>query len=167
MQLLASIASGLQPGTITMSTVNSRHNPQLVNGDQDDHYDGYNNDNKTAWKAMATHWEEYHSENDMDGNDMFTQCLLPVVAELSNMPDKDAHPSWCPRVLDLGAGSGIIARMMARQGAHVTGLDYSHEMMEMGRRRAAKETDLQGSISYDLIDLTDYEGMAKFMGSNE
>ena len=150
-----------------MSTVNSRHNPQLVNGDQDDQYDGYNDDNKVAWKAMATHWEEYHSENDMDGNDMFTQCLLPVVAELSHMPEKGADPNWCPRVLDLGAGSGIIARMMAREGAKVTGLDYSHEMMEMGRRRAEKETNLKGTISYDLIDLTDYEGMAKFMENNE
>ncbi|UJO19905.1 Ubiquinone biosynthesis O-methyltransferase [Fulvia fulva] len=182
MQLLASIASALSSHctalsshctalsshcTVEMSTVNSRHNPQLVNGDQHDLHHGYNDDNKTAWKAMATHWEEYHSENDMDGNDMFTQCLLPVVQQLSNMPAKGANTTWCPRVLDLGAGSGIIARMMAREGAHVTGLDYSHEMMDMGRRRAAKETNLKGSITYDLIDLTDYEGMAKFMQSHD
>lgn len=47
-----------------------------------------------------------------DGNDMFTQCLLPVLDEL-------AHCTAGEAVLGLGAGSGIIARRFARKGANV------------------------------------------------
>jgi ubiquinone/menaquinone biosynthesis C-methylase UbiE len=42
------------------------------------------------------------------------------------------------RVLDLGCGAGLIAEYLSdRSGAHVTGLDYSSEAIELARQRTA------------------------------
>ncbi|KAM3421810.1 Ubiquinone biosynthesis O-methyltransferase [Cercospora zeina] len=123
----------------------------------------YAQDNLHAWNAIAGDWEvnqspEVHGKAD-DGNDMFTQCLLPVVDELAEW---DVGQT----VLDLGAGSGIIARRFAKKGAHVTGLDFSHAMLEKGRARSKLAT-LDGSITYDFIDLMDYDVMALYMVDKE
>lgn len=71
---------------------------------------------RKAWDAIAHDWElnqspEVNGQAE-DGNDMFTQCLLPVLDEL-------AHCTAGEAVLGLGAGSGIIARRFARKGANV------------------------------------------------
>lgn len=137
--------------------------PQLVNGSaklSDDELSRYTKDNLHSWDAMAEHWEIFQSPSDAsgkaeDGNDMFTQCLLPVVDELVEWEEGQT-------VLDLGAGSGIIARRFASQGAHVIGLDYSQPMLEKGRERSKMEK-LKGSVTYDFIDLMDFDGMARYM----
>jgi SAM-dependent methyltransferase len=41
-------------------------------------------------------------------------------------------------ILDLGTGTGRAALALARQGAHVTGVDPSAEMLAVARRRAAE-----------------------------
>jgi ubiquinone/menaquinone biosynthesis C-methylase UbiE len=43
------------------------------------------------------------------------------------------------RILDVGTGTGRAALMLARQGARVTAVDASGEMLEVARRRAAGE----------------------------
>ncbi|PPJ56792.1 hypothetical protein CBER1_05976 [Cercospora berteroae] len=126
-------------------------------------FNQYTQDNLNAWNAIAGDWEvnqspEVNGKAD-DGNDMFTQCLLPVVDEL-------AEWKFGQTVLDLGAGSGIIARRFAKQGAHVTGLDFSEAMLEKGRARSKSE-QLDGSITYEFIDLMDFDGMAKYMADKE
>ncbi|CZT16049.1 uncharacterized protein RCC_01889 [Ramularia collo-cygni] len=137
--------------------------PQLVNGTvkmSADELSRYTKDNLHSWDAMAEHWEIFQSPADAngkteDGNDMFTQCLLPVVDELVEWEAGQT-------VLDLGAGSGIIARRFASQGAHVIGLDYSEPMLQKGRERSKVEK-LKGSVTYDFIDLMDYDLMAQYM----
>ncbi|MBI2372727.1 MAG: class I SAM-dependent methyltransferase [Deltaproteobacteria bacterium] len=42
-----------------------------------------------------------------------------------------------PRTLDLGTGTGAVARALARRGLVVTGLDVSPEMVEAARARSA------------------------------
>ena len=42
------------------------------------------------------------------------------------------------KVLDLGCGGGILAEAMARQGAHVTGLDISEAPLEAARQHSAQ-----------------------------
>lgn len=161
----------------TMGNPNSNeaHNPQLVNGWSADDYDGYAQDNLHAWELMAGDWEQHQSHEGADGNDMFNQCLLPVVAELAGLPTEAEQLSqvasqsqWQPgqTVLDLGAGSGILARMFAKQGAHVTGLDFSEKMLDQGRARAKKD-NLTGLITYDFMDLTDYDMMEKWMDGKQ
>jgi ubiquinone/menaquinone biosynthesis C-methylase UbiE len=43
------------------------------------------------------------------------------------------------RILDLGTGTGVVARQFARQGAHVTGIDISEEQLAAARQLAADE----------------------------
>jgi SAM-dependent methyltransferase len=43
------------------------------------------------------------------------------------------------RILDLGTGTGVLARQFARQGAAVSGTDISAGQIEMARRLAAEE----------------------------
>lgn len=43
------------------------------------------------------------------------------------------------RILDVGTGTGRAALLMAREGAQVTGVDASEEMLAVARHRAAQE----------------------------
>ena len=69
-------------------------------------------------------------------------------------------------MLDLGAGSGIIARLFARKGAHVTGLDFSPAMLDKGTERIKSE-NLEGSVKYGFIDLMDLDNMKRYMEKTE
>ncbi|KAK5733833.1 hypothetical protein LTR17_009385 [Elasticomyces elasticus] len=109
-------------------------------------------DNRKTWDAIADWWELKHSENGSDGTDMFTECLLPQVEDLAGWKEGET-------VLDLGAGSGIICRMFAKNGAKVTGLDYSQPMLEKARKRA--ESDGL-AVEYDFIDLMDIDNMKDY-----
>jgi SAM-dependent methyltransferase len=80
------------------------------------------------------------------------------------------------RVLDAGCGEGYLCRKLARLGAHVTGVDYSEEMLAMARERTdpalgirylhgnCEHMDFLDPDSFDLVvsnmmlmDLADYE----------
>ena len=60
----------------------------LLNGKPNAEYLQYTEDNLHAWNTIADFWEESQSPEWSgkadDGNDMFQQCLLPVVWELAN-----------------------------------------------------------------------------------
>lgn len=145
--------------------------PVLVNGANVSQADqaAYARDNLQAWDDIANEWETFHTPGEDDGSDMFTQCLLPVVWELATeTKTTDDLAAWKEgeTVLDLGAGSGIIARMFAKKGAHVTGLDFSEAMLEKGRERSKRET-LKGKIEYGKIDLMNYDEMAAYMENKE
>ena len=147
---------------------------QLQNGIPDnENFDGYNRDNKVAWDEMAENWDsaqrthpndgaksakrtiEPLESSRNDGNDMFTQCLLPRVEELAGWREGET-------VLDVGAGSGIIGRMFARKGAHVTGLDFSEKMMRTGVERDKRDGP-DHLITYELCDLMVFEQMREYM----
>jgi demethylmenaquinone methyltransferase/2-methoxy-6-polyprenyl-1,4-benzoquinol methylase len=54
------------------------------------------------------------------------------------------------RVLDVATGTAGVAMAMARQGsAHITGVDVSEDMLEIGRRRVL-EAGLDGRVELDL-----------------
>ncbi|WP_373635580.1 class I SAM-dependent methyltransferase [Yoonia sp. SS1-5] len=66
------------------------------------------------------------------------------------------------RVLEVGCGTGLVARALARQGHDVTGLDPARPMLDYGRRRPSGETVtwVCGTLSdcvdqpFDLIFMT-------------
>lgn len=112
--------------------------------------------NKKAWDAIADWWEHKQTDAGADGNDMFTQCLLPQVEDLADWKSGET-------VLDLGAGSGIICRLFAKKGAKVTGLDYSFPMLEKARKRSHSGGQ---EIDYDYIDLMDLSNMRAYAESH-
>jgi SAM-dependent methyltransferase len=86
------------------------------------------------------------------------------------------------RVLDAGCGEGYLCRKLARLGAHVTGVDYSVEMLAMARERTdpalgirylhgnCEHMDFLDPGSFDLVvsnmvlmDLADYEAALSSM----
>src|SRR5215510_8739422 len=42
-------------------------------------------------------------------------------------------------ILDLGTGTGVLARAFAKQGAHVIGVDIAEEQIVAAQQRAAQE----------------------------
>lgn len=63
------------------------------------------------------------------------------------------------RVLDVGCGTGFLARLYADLGHRVTGIDLSPEMIEIARQKGASvefrvgdaESTLEAADSYDLV----------------
>ncbi|KAK5115686.1 hypothetical protein LTR62_000775 [Meristemomyces frigidus] len=107
---------------------------------------------KEAWGTIAESWETSQSASGQDGNDMFTQCLLPEVDRLAEYTEGKT-------VLDLGAGSGILCRRFAKKGANVVGLDFSQPMLDKARKRAAADGH---TITYDYVDLMDFSNMKQW-----
>jgi len=46
-----------------------------------------------------------------------------------------AVPPGCPRVLDVGCGEGMLARLLAHRVPHVTGIDQDAASIELARRQ--------------------------------
>lgn len=81
--------------------------------------------NRVNWDAIAGQYDLAHSPDEStDGSEMFRQCLLPTVEELVG---------WQPgqTMLDLGTGTGILARRFASKGAEVVGVDNSENMLKI------------------------------------
>lgn len=122
-------------------------------------FTGARDSNLKAWNAIADWWDIKQNESGDDGNDMFTQCLLPEIVSLAE---------WSPgqSILDLGAGSGIICRLFAREAVKrgvsdyaITGLDFSEPMLDKARQRNEKDGL---NVEYGYIDLMDPENMAEY-----
>lgn len=72
----------------------------------------------------------------------YPDALFDVIASRLRLPDDAA-------VLDVGAGTGKVARAMARRGWRVTALDPGERMLAVLRRRAAEE-----GLSIDAVRAT-------------
>ena len=59
-------------------------------------------------------------------------------------------------VLDLGCGTGSMTIEMARRGYDMTGVDYSCEMLDRARERAASE-GIEGDILWLMQDMREFE----------
>lgn len=62
-------------------------------------------------------------------------------------------------VLDVGCGGGILAESMAREGAHVTGLDMGFEPLQVAKLHA-----LESGIKVDYVQETVEQHAEKFAG---
>ena len=56
-------------------------------------------------------------------------------------------------ILDFGCGEGHFAVQAALLGAHVTGIDISHELIELARRRAELD-QVQDRVEFKAADIT-------------
>ena len=66
------------------------------------------------------------------------------------------------RLLDVGCGSGYLARAMAERGANVTGIDISPRMIAIAERHEAEAPLGIGYRIADAADVTSYTRLGSF-----
>jgi len=93
----------------------------------------------TRWDAVARTW----AETVRNGGDINREAVTgPAMFRMLG-------PVKGKRVLDLGCGEGYSARILAKQGAKVVGIDASKEMIELARE---KEREEPLGIKYHVAD---------------
>ncbi len=100
---------------------------------------------RESWDALADDYDKRHGD---EGNDWHRLLVEP--ATLGLLGDVRGK-----RVLDLGCGTGVLARRLLRSGGRVVGVDGSGEFLERARRRPGGE-----SIEWAVVDLLDEEAIA-------
>jgi SAM-dependent methyltransferase len=106
------------------------------------------------WNQVAPSWL-YHMRHRPEAEQARERLLLPTLLELIG-------PAGGRRVLDAGCGEGFLSRILARQGATVTGVDVSTDLLGEARREEEREplgvnyfecpvADLQGAEGFDVV----------------
>ena len=99
-----------------------------------------------AWEAIADGWaERVRTETDWNRKHTLDPAHLAMIGDVTGL-----------RVLDAGCGEGRFARMLAELGARVTGMDFSHRMIELA---AEKEQDQGLGIEYFQADMADLSAL--------
>lgn len=83
----------------------------------------------TSWDAVA-YW--YDGWVGAGGSEHHREVAVPAIMELlASQPGE--------RILDVGAGQGVLAPFVARTGAHYTGVDASPRLIRLAQQRHGKE----------------------------
>jgi SAM-dependent methyltransferase len=101
-------------------------------------------DVRQGWDDVASWWVGRYSEKgDINREWVIDPALLRMAGDVRNL-----------RVLDAGCGGGYLSRILAKQGAHVTGVDLSPKLLAEAK---AQETRAPLGIRFlrrDLARLT-------------
>ncbi len=89
---------------------------------------------RETYNRIAEDWHRDHSHDDwwVEGTDAFVKEL-----------PSGAH------VLDVGCGSGVKSKYLAKHGLHVVGIDISDKLLEIARRETP-EAEFRELSMYDL-----------------
>lgn len=116
--------------------------------------------NETAWYERWFDTEAYELVyRDRDESD--AAPLIDLVEEL-------ASPRPGARILDVACGRGRHARLLARRGYRVTGIDLSGRALDVARRRAAEENldvEFRQGDMRDPIGTSEYDGAVNLFTS--
>ncbi|HUF39975.1 MAG TPA: class I SAM-dependent methyltransferase [Anaerolineales bacterium] len=102
---------------------------------------------RTSWDPLAAWYDGWVGE---DGSEHHQKLAIPAVMELLELDRSD-------RVLDVGAGQGVLAPYVAEIGAGYVGVDAGSKLIAMARRRHAKLGDF---IVGDARQLDSLAGLA-------
>ena len=84
---------------------------------------------KTDWSGVAEWYDQLVGEA---GSEYHREVVLPgVLRLLAPQPDQ--------RILDVACGQGVLARLLAAKGVHVTGLDASAQLIAAARKHSSPE----------------------------
>src|SRR3954453_17173452 len=79
----------------------------------------------TSWEAVARWYDGWVGQ---DGSEHHREVAVPVLMEL-------LEPRPGEKILDIGAGQGVLAPQITGAGALYTGVDASPRLVELARRR--------------------------------
>lgn len=100
---------------------------------------------RTSWDPLAGWYDGWVGA---DGSDHHQEVALPTVLRVLGLQPGE-------RVLDIGAGQGVLARAVSAAGAVYTGVDISPKLLTMARRRNPGVRFLAG----DATDLSKVSGL--------
>ena len=103
--------------------------------------DDLNRQIQNAWDGKAAFWDDLMGD---EGN-LFQRTLITPNIDIMLAQSEIEH------ILDVGCGTGVLARHLARQGYHVTGIDYSMGMLQQAQQRENPGERIQ----YQHVDATD------------
>lgn len=103
-----------------------------------------NEEGRKLWNRKARFWDELHGDR---GNLYHRRLVEPSILQLLVLRSGE-------RVLDVGCGNGALARRLAKEGARVSAIDFSEEMIRLAKGRA-----FASDINYRVADATDKEGL--------
>lgn len=98
---------------------------------------------RAIWDAKARFWAERMG----DGNAFHLTAVGPTAEDLLGIQPGE-------RVLEVGCGSGVLARRLAGFGAEVTATDFSPVFLDAARERSAGLPHAD-RISWQMLDATD------------
>ncbi len=104
------------------------------------------------WEEDSINWiENYEKTGDLDEGDLSRQLIIDPVfwKTLDNVKGK--------KVLDAGCGNGYFTRKLAKKGAKVHGVDFSHKFIEYCTKREEKKQLGCKYLQASLTDLTFFE----------
>ena len=92
---------------------------------------------------------------------VYQQRDLTEAERVADLIEQLAQPAPDAEILDVGCGRGRHARVLARRGYEVTGLDLSEHAIEQARRRTAEEGL---DVTYRVQDMREPMGTAAYDG---
>lgn len=112
--------------------------------------------------STAEYWDSKAEEHEGDAVSMWPNNELNRLyhAEQMRLVEAALPDLHGKTVLDVGCGTGRLARFLARRGAHVTGIDFSAKAIALATQNATTGNpvyrvqsifDLQDEATYDLI----------------
>ncbi|MBL8134589.1 MAG: class I SAM-dependent methyltransferase [Anaerolineae bacterium] len=108
-----------------------------------------NEEGRALWDQKAAFWDALHGD---EGNFFHRRLIGPAVERLLGLRPGE-------RVIDIGCGSGVMARRMAALGAQVTAVDFSEALLVRARARGQTGGE---AIRYAQADATDETALIAF-----
>jgi ubiquinone/menaquinone biosynthesis C-methylase UbiE len=97
---------------------------------------------RKQWDDSARAWVDFvRSGKDYFRDEMNNPAMFEMLGDISGK-----------QILDLACGEGCNSRIMAKKGAHVTGVDFSRRMIQLAIREENKNTL---GIQYHVADASD------------
>lgn len=103
-----------------------------------------NDEGRDLWNNKAQFWDDLHGA---DGNAFHRTLVSPSVERLLALKAGE-------RVLDIGCGTGVLARRLQELGGVVTACDFSEELIKI-----AQQYETTQVIDYRVIDATDEDAL--------